>query len=84
MKVTIDIPDDLYRKVKAKCALEGRPIRAVTVELYPRWLSEDSTPLGQASAQWLEEWLRLADAVSQNATPGPSAREILEQDRDRT
>jgi hypothetical protein len=83
MKATIDIPDDLYRKVKAKSALEGRPIRAVTVELYRRWLAEDAPVSSQASAQWLEEWLHLADAVSQDAMPGPSAREILEQDRDR-
>ena len=83
MKATIDIPDDLYRKVKAKSALEGRPIRAVTVELYRRWLEEDTPGSGQASAQWLEEWLRLADEASKNAPPGPTAREILEQDRHR-
>ncbi|MDO8665154.1 MAG: hypothetical protein Q7J79_00980, partial [Gemmatimonadales bacterium] len=28
MKVTIEIPDDLYRKVKARSALEGRSVRA--------------------------------------------------------
>lgn len=83
MKATIDIPDDLYRKVKAKSALEGRPIRAVTVELYRRWLQENTPALGQASAQWLEEWLRLADEASKDAPPGPTAREILEQDRNR-
>ena len=33
MKATIDIPDDLYRKVKAKSALEGRPVRQVAIEL---------------------------------------------------
>ncbi len=34
------MPDDLYRKVKAKTALEGRAIREVTIELYRRWLEE--------------------------------------------
>lgn len=34
MKATIDIPDDLYRKVKAKTAAEGRKIREVTVGLF--------------------------------------------------
>lgn len=38
MKTTIDVPDDLYRKVKAKTALEGRAVRDVTIELYQRWL----------------------------------------------
>ena len=83
MKATIDIPDELYRKVKAKSALEGRPIRAVTVELYARWVEEGGPPAGWASARWLEEWRRLADEASKDVPPGPTAREILEQDRDR-
>lgn len=33
MKATIDLPEDLYRQVKAKSALEGRSIRGVTAEL---------------------------------------------------
>ncbi|MDG4549357.1 MAG: hypothetical protein P9F19_07725 [Candidatus Contendobacter sp.] len=44
MKATIEIPDELYRKVKAKSALEGRPIRAVTVELFRNWLGEPPAP----------------------------------------
>lgn len=34
MKATIDIPDELYRQVKAKSALEGRAVRDVTSELF--------------------------------------------------
>ncbi len=34
MKATIDIPDHLYRQVKAKSALEGRAIREVAKELF--------------------------------------------------
>ncbi len=44
MKATIDIPDDLYRKVKAKSALEGRPVRTVAVELFSRWVAEPLAP----------------------------------------
>jgi hypothetical protein len=40
MKATIEVPDELYRKVKAKSALEGRSVRAVAVELFRRWLGE--------------------------------------------
>ena len=40
MKVTIKLPDDLYRKVKARSALEGRSVRAAAVELFQRWLKE--------------------------------------------
>ena len=38
MKATMQIPDELYREVKAKSALEGRSVRSVTVMLYASWL----------------------------------------------
>jgi hypothetical protein len=34
MKATIDIPEELYRQLKAKSALEGRAVREVTAELF--------------------------------------------------
>jgi len=40
MKATIEVPDELYRRVKAKTAMQGRAIREVTVELYQKWLDE--------------------------------------------
>jgi hypothetical protein len=42
VKATIDIPEDLYRKVKAKSALEGRPVRAVAIQLFREWVGESS------------------------------------------
>ena len=38
MKATVEIPDELYRQVKAKSALEGRAVRDVTVELYESYV----------------------------------------------
>ena len=38
MKSTLDIPDELYRRVKARSAMEGRPVRSVAVELFQQWL----------------------------------------------
>lgn len=84
MKATINIPDDLYRRVKAKSALEGRRIREVTVELYSRWLEgEPSTP-GVSAVQWLADWLRLADETMKDAPAGPPTRSLLEKARGRT
>jgi len=87
MKATIEIPDDLYRKVKAKSALQGRPVRAVAEELFRRWVEEGTVTADHASARMrlerLENAFRLADEAFKNAPPGPSAREILEQDRSR-
>ena len=34
----MQIPDEMYREVKAKSALEGRSVRSVTVMLYSSWL----------------------------------------------
>lgn len=43
MKATIDIPEELYRKVKAKSALEGRPVREVAIALFRRWVEPQPT-----------------------------------------
>lgn len=84
MKATIEIPDDLYRRVKAKSALQGRAVREVTIELYRRWLADEGGGEGDPSPEeWLEQWFRLGDELLPEAAPGPSARELLEEARDR-
>ncbi|MBP1643819.1 MAG: ParG [Acidobacteria bacterium] len=50
MKATIDIPDEIYRRVKAKSALEGRAIREVTVELFRSYLTEEAHAGARGSA----------------------------------
>jgi hypothetical protein len=37
MKATLDIPETLYRQVKAKSALEGVTVREVAIHLFTRW-----------------------------------------------
>jgi hypothetical protein len=44
MKATFDIPDEIYRRAKARSAMEGRPLRAVAIELFESWLAEAPTP----------------------------------------
>ena len=120
MKATIEIPDELYRQVKACAALQGRTIREVTIDLYQAWLAQEPTAKSSAEPplspeQWVKEWIRLgqetlrtapqpkataiaddrspeqaledlfklADELMTNAPPGPTAREILEEDRNR-
>ena len=39
MKTTIDIPDDLYRAVKSRSAMDGLTVRGVTLLLYGDWLA---------------------------------------------
>ena len=44
MKATLDIPDDLYRRVKARSAMEGRPLRSVAIQLFQNWLDALPAP----------------------------------------
>ncbi len=44
MKATLDIPDDLYRRVKARSAMEGRPLRSVAIGLFQQWLDGAHSP----------------------------------------
>lgn len=80
MKATIDIPDDLYRRVKAKTALKGRAVRDVTIELFQNWVDEHSEEPPQTSTSWLDELRKFQIPAG---TPGPTAREILEEGRNR-
>lgn len=49
MKATLDIPDDLYRRVKARSAMEGRPVRSVAIQLFQNWLeAPQSSPSAPA------------------------------------
>ena len=67
MKATLNIPDDLYKRVKARSALEGKPIRSVAIELFQRWIQapsdiEDKTESASLSAEDYKKypWLELA------------------------
>lgn len=40
MKATFQIPDELYREVKAETAREGRTVREVTISLFEQWLRQ--------------------------------------------
>lgn len=44
MKATFDIPDEIYRRAKARSAIEGRPLRAVVMELFQAWLDREPEP----------------------------------------
>lgn len=72
MKATIDIPDELYRKVKAKSAMEGRPVRDVTVQLFRQWLTEARDESGggtgaSGAPRKKPRWLGALRAYAKNA-----------------
>jgi hypothetical protein len=47
MKATIEVPDDLYRQVKAKSALRGQAVREVVMSLFQSWI-EEGEPVASA------------------------------------
>lgn len=89
MKATIDVPDTLYRQIKARSALGGRSVRDVTIELYRRWLAEtpapDQMPDGDtptdAAETWLASWKALGSDISTTSGDERTTREILLADR---
>ena len=89
VKTTLEIDDELYREAKALGALTGRKMKDLVSEglrqiLHP--LQELPLPYRlstSTSTAELHEWFKAADQAIKKAPPGPSAREILEQDRHR-
>lgn len=89
MKATIEIPDALYRRVKARSPLEGRSVRDVTIGLFDGWLAEartgasvvDEADRPAAAAAWLHRWSELGTSVAASAIDDRTTREILQADR---
>jgi hypothetical protein len=95
MKTTMEIPDELYRKLKARSAAQGKTVREVVVNLVQEWLKDskkggtvtvepnaDATHEEDKTAE-LRRWLDIALAWDDEAPPGPSAMHHIREDRDR-
>ena len=50
MKASIEIPDALYRQVKAKSALEGKAVREVAINLFQGWVLHADSARDRESA----------------------------------
>jgi hypothetical protein len=87
MKATLEIPDALYRRVKAKSALAGRPIREVAVRLFSEWVGDTLRPAPSASdaPQKLPPWFGVANAYAAKVKRHDmaSVRESIAQARTR-
>lgn len=87
MKATIDLPDALYRQVKARAAMEGRSIREVSIELYEQWLAGRTTSVVQrpdpaeAAGAWLSRWEELGEEIARRGVDPRPTREILLAER---
>lgn len=69
MKATFQIPDELYREVKAETARDGRTVREVTIHLFERWLRErKSEKVSTAAVDWRNFQSPLARFVPKDVT----------------
>ena len=80
MKATFNIPDDLYREVKVRSALVGRPVREVVIGLFQQWLGGQ---LADESVVSKTDWSAFTPPLAHlvpNPAPDPSmeaARESI-------
>ena len=69
MKATFQIPDELYREVKAETTREGRTLRDVTISLFEQWLRDRKrTVTPSLSVDWRNFQAPLAHLVSENVS----------------
>lgn len=69
MKATFQIPDELYRELKAEVAREGRTMREVTIHLFQQWLvARKAGAIGQPRVDWQNFRSPLASRVSKKVS----------------
>lgn len=81
MKATLEVPDELYRQVKAKSALEGRTLKQVAEELFRRYVSASEpasrpeagpspsgagSEAGEARPPWFGRFRKLAQGAERH------------------
>ena len=92
MKTSLDLPDDLYRKVKSKSALEGMAVREVATALFAAWVDGRVTPRelapetasespGDPWPVWLEQWRALTRQIAESEAGSGGLVEQLQADR---
>lgn len=94
MKTSIDLPDELYRQVKARSALEGKTVREVATSLFAAYAAgetsgaaDERAPSGavvsdaERRARWLREFRKWGDAVGREHPDGGFVDQLLRDRR---
>lgn len=91
MKTSLDLPDELYRRVKSKSALQGRAVREVATALFTAWVDgrvpavesgvAAETEKSNPRQQWLTRWRELATDVTQALGGSEGLLDQLHRDR---
>jgi hypothetical protein len=88
MKATIELPDQLMAEVKKLADREQRKMSDLMAELVRAGIESRIRPAALAedqvgAEQWVRDWLELADEVMEDTPAGPTARALLEEERNR-
>jgi hypothetical protein len=86
MKTTLELPDELVTEIKVEAARQKKKLKELVPELVRAGLAARRRPgpaEAQATAQWLDEWLKLGKDATRGLPPKPTASEILTKDRGR-
>lgn len=88
MKATIELPEQLMSQVKSLAAQDKRKVSDVVADLIRIGLENradatGSTASPESAEAWLGKWFAIADEVSTPNPAEPTARQILEQSRQR-
>ena len=80
MRTSLDLPDDLFRHLKARAALEGSSLRDLVVTLVERGMDAPVKPVVAAKSQELPS-VRLGAPMALKATELSNARlsELLDE-----
>ncbi len=88
MKTSIDLPDDLYRRVKSKSALEGLAVREVATALFAAWVDgrianvpAESANSAKPNADWKYRWQALGAALAEATATDATLVDQLRADR---
>jgi uncharacterized protein (DUF885 family) len=86
VKTTIELPDELLTEVKIEAVRQKKKLKELVPELVRAGLDARRVPApaeAQATAKWLDEWLKMGEAATRGLPPTPTATEILADDRER-
>lgn len=79
MRTTIDIPDSLYRQLKARAALEGRPVKDLVGMLLQRGLATAEAAASPARGRSALPTLAVASAFPLPAPSNAALFELLDE-----
>lgn len=84
MKTSIDLPDDLYRRVKSKSALEGLAVREVATAWVDGRIANvpaESANSAKPNADWKYRWQALGAALAEATATDATLVDQLRADR---